>query len=59
MFSPNGGSLNFLREVEDEMKANAGEGGRVSGGGGGFTQPPAFDSNVARRSDAVGEFFDV
>ena len=60
VFSPNGGSLNFLREVEEEMKANAGEGGRVSGGGGGFTQPPAFDSTtVSRRSDAVGEFFDV
>jgi hypothetical protein len=35
VFSPAGGGLNFIRQVENEM--------RGSSGGGGRTQPPSMD----------------
>jgi hypothetical protein len=59
VFSPNGGALNFLREVEDEMRANLGSDGnnvrkQTSGG---FTQPPAFEKRSG--TNGVGEFYDV
>eukprot|EP00551_Chaetoceros_affinis_P014148 CAMPEP_0203711684 /NCGR_PEP_ID=MMETSP0091-20130426/69642_1 /ASSEMBLY_ACC=CAM_ASM_001089 /TAXON_ID=426623 /ORGANISM="Chaetoceros affinis, Strain CCMP159" /LENGTH=260 /DNA_ID=CAMNT_0050589625 /DNA_START=113 /DNA_END=895 /DNA_ORIENTATION=- len=58
LFSPNGGGMNFLREVEDEMRA--GSGGRRADGAarnGGMIQPPAYDTKSAR--NGVGEFYDV
>lgn len=59
VFSPNGGAFNFLREVEDEMRANlGGDGGNNrQQTPGGFTQPPAFDKRSG--SNGVGEFYDV
>ncbi len=70
VFSPNGGALTFLREVEDEMRANmGGERTRDRGAAltGGFTQPPAFDSRGSNgrsggaggNSGTVGDFYDV
>lgn len=62
VFSPNSGALSFLREVEDEMRANMG-GERKDGPGraGGFTQPPAFDQrgNTNGNGAGVGDFYDV
>lgn len=57
VFSPNTGALPFLREVEDEMRANLGGEQRESKAGG-FTQPPAFD-NRGINAGGVGEFYDV
>ena len=58
IFSPNGGAMNFLREIEDEMRANAGGQKRSEGGrGGGFTQPPAYENKLVR--NGVSEFYDV
>ncbi len=59
VFSPNGGAMNFLREVEDEMRACSGGGQQRSDRRqiGGFTQPPAYDSKTVR--NGVGEFYDV
>lgn len=58
VFSPNGGALNFLREVEDEMRASlGGDGGMRRDTAGGFTQPPAFDRRGG--GHGVGEFYDV
>ena len=64
VFSPNTGALNFLREVEDEMRANLG-GERSTerqSSAGGMTQPPAFDTRSAMNGNGaagVGEFYDV
>lgn len=59
VFSPNGGALNFLREVEDEMRANLGGDGSSNRQpmSGGFTQPPAFEKRSG--TNGVGEFYDV
>lgn len=55
LFSPAGGGLNFIREVENEMHhsdENGGSGGnRVNGG---KIQPPSFDPAAKG-----GDFFDV
>lgn len=62
VFSPNTGALTFLREVEDEMRANLGgerREGRTSNAGG-FVQPPSMDSR--RPPNTVGGvdgFYDV
>lgn len=62
VFSPNTGALTFLREVEDEMRANLG-GERREGStsnAGGFVQPPSMDSR--RPPNTVGGvdgFYDV
>jgi len=55
VFSPVGGGLNFVREVEAEMR---GEGrGAVNGGsGGGRVQPPAF---VPSGAGNTGDLLDV
>jgi len=59
VFSPNTGALDFLREVEDEMRASLGgerrEGANINAGG--FIQPPAFDKRG--NNAGVGEFYDV
>jgi hypothetical protein len=59
VFSPNGGAMNFLREVEDEMRACSGgqrsESDRRHAGG--LTQPPAYDNKGV--GHGVGEFYDV
>jgi len=62
LFSPAGGSLNFLREVDQEMKSSREElGGNAHRIGG--IQPPSFDTNGTRRGnmrvDGTGDFFDV
>lgn len=58
VFSPNGGAMNFLREVEDEMRACSGGQQRSERGHrGGMTQPPAYDNKAGR--SGVGEFYDV
>lgn len=57
VFSPNGGAMNFLRDVEDEMRASAGGEQSERRHAGGFTQPPAYDNKAAR--NGVGEFYDV
>lgn len=57
VFSPNGGAMNFLREVEDEMRAYSGGQQRNDRRQtGGLTQPPAYDK--AGRN-GVGEYIDV
>lgn len=61
VFSPNTGALSFLREVEDEMRANLGDersGDRQSNGGG-MTQPPSYDNRANGGAAGVGEFYDV
>ena len=58
VFSPAGGGLNFVREVEQEMNgrgAGEGTGERQGWRGGAKVQPPAFDP-AAKGS---GDFFDV
>ena len=58
VFSPNGGGMNFLREVEDEMRACSGGQQRSDRRhNGGLTQPPAYDNKAGR--NGVGEFYDV
>lgn len=58
IFSPNGGAMNFLREIEDEMRANSGGQKRSEGGrAGGLVQPPSYDNKLVR--NGVGEFYDV
>ena len=59
MFSPAGGGLNFIREVENEIHHSnedddigGGSGNRVKGG---KIQPPSFDP----ASSKGGDFFDV
>jgi len=55
VFSPAGGGLNFIREVENEMNHTDGVGS--SGGNrmkGGSIQPPSFDPAAKG-----GDFFDV
>lgn len=56
VFSPAGGGMNFIREVENEMHHSGGENGgggsRVKGGG--KIQPPSFDPSAKG-----GDFFDV
>lgn len=68
VFSPNGGSLDFIREVEEEMKSVAGEGGpggsgtrrRNGNGGGGAIQPPSMDvTGIGMRQDGSGSVYDV
>ena len=59
VFSPTGGGLNFIREVENEMHHNdTDNGGGGSGGNrmgnGGKIQPPSFDP-----ASKGGDFFDV
>eukprot|EP00558_Chaetoceros_sp_UNC1202_P008355 CAMPEP_0197235230 /NCGR_PEP_ID=MMETSP1429-20130617/2708_1 /TAXON_ID=49237 /ORGANISM="Chaetoceros sp., Strain UNC1202" /LENGTH=249 /DNA_ID=CAMNT_0042693771 /DNA_START=107 /DNA_END=856 /DNA_ORIENTATION=- len=65
VFSPNTGALDFLREIEDEMRASLG-GERSTDRQskvGGMTQPPAFDNRVNMGGNGsaagVGEFYDV
>jgi len=61
VFSPNGGALNFVREVEEEMRSMEG-GGRKNRSNGvtGAIQPPAMDvAGVGMRSDINGAFYDV
>ena len=52
VFSPAGGGLNFIKEVENEMSHGGSREGRVVGSE--RIQPPAFDP--AKRTD---DFFDV
>mmetsp|Transcript_13627 Transcript_13627/g.29472 ORF Transcript_13627/g.29472 Transcript_13627/m.29472 type:complete len:252 (+) Transcript_13627:104-859(+) len=56
VFSPAGGGLNFIREVENEMHHNNenGGGGGNRMGNGGKIQPPSFDPAAKG-----GDFFDV
>ncbi|KAL3803582.1 hypothetical protein ACHAW5_003363 [Stephanodiscus triporus] len=54
VFSPAGGGLNFIREVENEMHGNDDVGGGGNRGKGGMIQPPSFDPASKR-----GDFFDV
>jgi len=56
VFSPAGGGLNFIREVENEMHHNNenGGGGGNRLGNGGKIQPPSFDPAAKG-----GDFFDV
>mmetsp|Transcript_19089 Transcript_19089/g.35156 ORF Transcript_19089/g.35156 Transcript_19089/m.35156 type:complete len:247 (-) Transcript_19089:444-1184(-) len=53
VFSPAGGGLNFIREVENEMHHNNENGGGGMGKGGKI-QPPSFDPAAKG-----GDFFDV
>ena len=57
VFSPAGGGLNFIREVENEMH----DGGEHRALGKGKIQPPSFDPVAGSRSgvSAQGDFFDV
>ena len=60
VFSPAGGGLNFIREVENEMHGNNdndGEGRR--GNHGGMIQPPSYDPMSNSKSNGGGDFFDV
>ena len=63
IFSPAGGGLNFIREVENEMRnVNGDSAGVGTNMHGQMQQPPAFDPKVGKgnmRTDATGEFFDV
>lgn len=56
VFSPAGGGLNFIREVENEMHNGNDDIGGGSGnrGHGGMIQPPSFDP-----ASKGGDFFDV
>mmetsp|Transcript_5675 Transcript_5675/g.8229 ORF Transcript_5675/g.8229 Transcript_5675/m.8229 type:complete len:245 (+) Transcript_5675:108-842(+) len=56
VFSPAGGGLNFIREVENEMNGMRGDGGGLNENRGHMQQPPAFDN---KKADGTGEFFDV
>ncbi|KAL7543701.1 hypothetical protein ACHAXR_012988 [Thalassiosira sp. AJA248-18] len=53
VFSPAGGGVNFIREVENEMHHSNENGGGGRLGNGGKIQPPSFDPA------AKGDFFDV
>lgn len=58
VFSPNGGAMNFLREVEDEMRASSGGQQRSDRNhNGGSIVPPAYDNKAG--VNGVGEFYDV
>eukprot|EP01082_Thalassiosira_pseudonana_P011890 g9888.t1 g9888 contig4:803895-804847(-) len=58
-FSPAGGGLNFIREVENEMHAGGG-GSEQRGLGKGKIQPPSFDPVGSRNGGSPqGDFFDV
>ena len=58
VFSPAGGGLNFIREVENEMHhdqdKDGGSGGNSRVNKGGKIQPPSFDP-----AQKGGDFFDV
>jgi hypothetical protein len=56
VFSPAGGGLNFIREVENEMHHGNDDvgGGGGNRGHGGMIQPPSFDPAYKG-----GDFFDV
>jgi len=61
IFSPAGGSLNFIKEVENEMRSKQedDDGGGMRQGG---IQPPSFDSNPSRRVSSMtpsNDYFDV
>lgn len=62
VFSPAGGGLNFIREVENEMQHGGQLGGGEGGGGGNRGQgkivPPSVDP-VQSRNGTQGDFFDV
>ena len=65
VFSPAGGGLNFIREVENEMHGNNNDendgsmGGGRRGNHGGMIQPPSFDPMSSSKSNGGGDFFDV
>ncbi|KAL7473965.1 hypothetical protein ACHAXS_014256 [Conticribra weissflogii] len=59
VFSPAGGGLNFIREVENEMHGDDGMGEGRAGRGRGKIQPPAFDPVGGRNGVATQDFFDV
>jgi hypothetical protein len=61
VFSPAGGSLNFIKEVEHEMRSRQEDDGPVERRGG--IQPPSFDTNhPSRRVGSMApsnDYFDV
>eukprot|EP00956_Cyclotella_meneghiniana_P012989 scaffold18576_cov51-Cyclotella_meneghiniana.AAC.3 len=57
VFSPAGGGLNFIREVENEMQ-HGGSDGDATARGKGRVVPPSVDPAIARNA-AQGDFFDV
>ena len=57
LFSPAGGGLNFIREVENEMHDDGGE--HRGGLGKGKIQPPSYDPAGSRNGVATQDFFDV
>ena len=63
IFSPAGGSLNFIKEVESEMRSKHEEDGGGMRQGAGGIQPPSFDSNNASRRvgsmNPSNDYFDV